>query len=156
MKKTFWVCFFSCYNKASSISPNIPVMFQQVICIKKAASRQQHLMFPASAARNIPSVSYNLCLLAFFSVYSSYFPFLLSPWWFTKHDIITQHLSEGSVTCFSLQIKFYFDLQDIPSKVLCRGVESWTVTAVYFCHIHHQDDNHRKKKKQTPKATPSI
>lgn len=122
-------------------------MFQQVICLKKAASRQQHLMFPASAARNIPSVSSNLCLLAFFfSLQLFFFPFLLSPWWFTKHDIITQHLSEGSVTCFSLQIKLYFDLQDIPSKVLCRGVESWTVTAVYFCHIHHQDDNHRKKK----------
>lgn len=104
-------------------------------------------MFPASAARNIPSVSSNLCLLAFFQSTALIFHFcclhggLLS---------MTSSLSTW-VTCFSLQIKLYFDLQDIPSKILCRGVESWTVTAVYFCHIHQQDDNHRKKKYRRPR-----
>lgn len=32
---------------------------------------------------------------------------------------------------------------NIPLKILCRGVESWTVTSVYFCHAHQQDVSRR-------------
>lgn len=140
-KKRHFV-FFSWYNKTSPIPPNIPVMFQQVICLKRTANTScSQPAQPETSQASLP-----IFVFSHFSVYSSYFPFLPSPWWFAKHDIITQHLSEGSVTCFALQIKLQFDLQDIPTKLLCWGVESWTVTAVYFCHIHQQDDNHRNQK----------
>lgn len=39
--------------------------------------------------------------------------------------------------------------RDIPERwILCRGVESRTVTGVYFCHIHQQDVSHTAKNKQ--------
>lgn len=85
------------------------------------------------------------------------FSFLLSQWWFPKYDIITQRLSEGPVTHGALQMQLQFDLfekkKDIPSKVLCGGVESWTVTGVYFCHTHQQDVNHRAQNKHTEDHT---
>lgn len=99
-------------------------------------------------ARNIPTVSSNLCLLAVFSL-QLLFSILPSLGWFAEHDIITQHLSVGSVARCALKMQLQFDLEDIPVKSLCRGVESWTVTVVYSCHIYQQDGNHRKKKTKT-------
>lgn len=83
------------------------------------------------------------------------FSLLLSQW-FPKYDIITQRLSEGLVTHDALnatRVWLVKKKKNIPSKILCRGVDSWIVTVVYFCHIHQQDVNHWAQNKHTEDQT---
>lgn len=101
---------------------------------------------PSHHNRRLQSLSVPLA-----SSYSPLFSFPLSQGWFPKRDIITQRLSEGLMTLGAPQMQLKFDFcerkkkkKNIPQKMLCRGVESWTVTGVYFCDTHQQGANQLK------------
>ena len=140
----FHPIFLSCFNCIFIKKKKLPT---------RNCTAHSQLRTPRNTSQPSPSISVFSSLFMLQLLFS----FLLSRWWFPKYDIISQRLSEGSVTHGALAdatlVWLVWKKKHIPSKILCRGVESWTVTGVYLCHTHQQDVNHRTQNKHTGDCT---
>lgn len=71
-------------------------------------------MLSASAPRNIPTISSNLSSRIFQSTAVIFHLAHLQGG--LLHDIVTQHLIEGSVARCALKMQLHFELKDIPTN----------------------------------------
>lgn len=125
-------------------------MFQQVIYLKKNKSANSTTCFqPAHPETSQPSPP--ISVFSHFSVCSSCFPSCRLQGGLLSMTSSLSTRARARWPGVHSRCSSSLTLKGIPTKILRRGVESWTVTAVYFCHIHHQDGNHKKKKKRRRK-----
>lgn len=110
----FHPIFLSCFNRL-------------FIKIPQSASNRTALSEPRRPETlfHITTVTSNLCLFPSFHAMALIF-LLLSQRWFPKYDIITQRLSEGSVTHGALQMQLEFELFKQKQKKEEHSIENFT------------------------------